>query len=54
MLVVKLIISLIFALLLSYVTGEAFRAGHKISALMFLAMAILSFINAINYLRALP
>ena len=50
-LILKFITGLVFTLLLSYVTGEAFRAGRKIPALMYLAMTIFVIIKTINYLR---
>ena len=50
----KLIISLIITLLLSYATGETYRAGYKIPTFIFLAITILFIGIVINYLRALP
>lgn len=50
----KWIISLIVTLLLSYATGEAFRAGRKIPAFIYLTMTIIFMGIVINYLRALP
>ena len=50
----KLITSFIVTLLLSYATGEAYRAGYKIPTFIFLVVTILSIGIVISYLRALP